>query len=266
MTHRMLLNPLRLVLSIAFFSFIVSSTVSAGEAANDDWEVDLLIYAWVADIEATSASGGDIEITFNDIVDNFDFAGMAIIEARKGKWSLMTDPLYLKISGSSGWTENVPVGPLNIPVNVDASVKMEAWIASFAVGYNVIDTEAATLDVLLGARYFNLEVNLGLDLSGLNTSASASISESEHNWDAIVGVKGNIDLNDKWFVPYYFDIGAGDSDLTWNTLLGLGYRYQWGQVIGGYRYQFYDFDDNDIGKLMSDTDMKGPLLGAQFSF
>jgi hypothetical protein len=37
-------------------------------------------------------------------------------------------------------------------------------------------------------------------------------------------------------------------------------------VMAGYRYLHYDFDKDDLGVLLHDVDIKGPLLGAQFSF
>ena len=45
-------------------------------------------------------------------------------------------------------------------------------------------------------------------------------------WDGIVGAKGAFALGDKhkWVVPYYVDIGTGDSDVTWQAELGVGYR------------------------------------------
>jgi len=27
----------------------------------------------------------------------------------------------------------------------------------------------------------------------------------------------------KWFVPYYLDVGTGESDLTWQAMGGIGY-------------------------------------------
>ncbi len=33
-----------------------------------------------------------------------------------------------------------------------------------------------------------------------------------------------------WSVPYYLDVGTGDSDLTWQGLLGLAYSFGWGDL------------------------------------
>lgn len=58
------------------------------------------------------------------------------------------------------------------------------------------------------------------------------------NWDAIIGLKGRVlqDAQGKWFVPYYVDVGTGDSNLTWQALVGLGYQFRWGSVNASWRY------------------------------
>ena len=41
------------------------------------------------------------------------------------------------------------------------------------------------------------------------------ISDSGDVWDGIVGLRGNVKLDKYWYLPYYFDVGTGASDLTW---------------------------------------------------
>jgi hypothetical protein len=35
-------------------------------------------------------------------------------------------------------------------------------------------------------------------------------------------VKGRFALDEHWFVPYYADLGTGESDLTWQIAGGIG--------------------------------------------
>ncbi len=76
-------------------------------------------------------------------------------------------------------------------------------------------------------------------------------------------MRGVINLNEQWYVPYYADIGTGDSDLTWQALAGIGYRFSWGDIKLVYRYLSYDMDDD---KLLKDLDLSGPALGVVFRF
>ena len=80
-------------------------------------------------------------------------------------------------------------------------------------------------------------------------------------WDAIVGVKGTYAFGSerKWFVPYYFDIGTGQSKLTYQVAGGLGYKFNWGEVVAVWRYIDYDMKS---GKPIQSVTFNGPQIGA----
>ena len=64
-----------------------------------------------------------------------------------------------------------------------------------------------------------------------------------------------------WYVPYYVDVGTGDSDLTWQAVAGIGYAFRWGEVFAAWRYLDYDFkSSSNIEKL----NFNGPGLGVAF--
>ena len=52
-----------------------------------EWEFDAEIYFWGASIGGKSASGSDIDVEIDDILDNLKFAVMGVAAVRKGKWS-----------------------------------------------------------------------------------------------------------------------------------------------------------------------------------
>jgi len=83
------------------------------------------------------------------------------------------------------------------------------------------------------------------------------------NWDALIGLRGRFAFGAKnaWFVPYYFDIGAGDSDLTWQGIAGLGYAFHWGEVVAAWRYLYYDLSSDEPIK---DMNFSGPAIGVTF--
>lgn len=82
-------------------------------------------------------------------------------------------------------------------------------------------------------------------------------------WDAIAGVKGRFAFRPEHHrtVPYYFDIGAGDSDLTWQGMLGLAYAFGWGDL--GVAWRYLDCDLGSEGPI-ADMNFNGPALGATF--
>ncbi|HYN34668.1 MAG TPA: hypothetical protein VES40_18740 [Ilumatobacteraceae bacterium] len=62
-------------------------------------------------------------------------------------------------------------------------------------------------------------------------------------------------------MPYYLDVGTGDSDLTWQGLLGLAYSFGWGDL--GVTWQYMDYQ-MESGKAIDNVNFNGPALGATF--
>jgi len=235
------------ILTASILILIVCSagTVSAEESAVDEtWKFDAEIYFWGASIGGNSASGSDIDVAIDDILDNLKFAAMGVAAVRKGKWSLNTDLIYLDMEDSA-----------TLAPGVGANLELFGWVVTPFVGYSLVNTERIRLDILGGARYLNLKADLRV--------GSARAEDSGGNWDGIIGVRGDVNLTEKWFLPYHFDIGTGESDLTWQAFGGIGYRFKWFDAAVAYRYLSWDFDDN---KALDDLYFHGPFAGIRFSF
>ena len=122
-----------------------------------------------------------------------------------------------------------------------------------------------------GARYFDVEALTTCDLTaeisvaetGVKPPSQGDISKDVTLSDSIVGVRGQFDINDKWSSLYYADVGAGDSDLTWNVYLGLARQYGWGELLLAYRHLEYDQGDDS---LLQGFSFSGPAIGARFRF
>ena len=144
---------------------------------------------------------------------------------------------------------------------------MKTWLTTFGAGYTVVNNEKVALDLVGGARYLWMDVDLKLDLmhegTPLQTSKQVKVSESDSFWDGVVGLKGQYKINDKWFMPYYADVGTGETDLTWQAMAGVGYKFKWGDMLLTYRDLDYEFKS---GFVMKDMTTSGVALGAKFSF
>jgi hypothetical protein len=117
------------------------------------------------------------------------------------------------------------------------------------------------VNVLAGARYFYLKGTLNVDPGALSASNSGSV------WDGIVGMRGTYDLNERWYMPFHFDVGTGETDLTWQAFAGVGYKFNNFDLIAGYRYLDYNFDDSDTGGgLFNDLTLEGPIVSLKFNF
>lgn len=232
--------------------------------SSDDWQYAASIYLWGAGINGETARGADVSVNFNTLINNLNMAFMGNLEARKARWSLLADVVYLNVGANESGKVTIPVAPdSNIGVKVNASVKTKGWVLNLIGGYNLWSTPQANLDLLAGARYLDLKLDFGLELGVGPFAASRDISASGSVWDAVIGVKGHADLNPKWYLPYYLDVGTGQSDLTWQASAGLAYRFNWGDVSLVYRHMSWDFGS---GSSIDNINFSGPLLAAKFVF
>jgi formylglycine-generating enzyme required for sulfatase activity len=94
-------------------------------------------------------------------------------------------------------------------------------------------------------------------------AARGGLEQATYAWGDEFGVRGRVKLAERWFLPYYLDVGAGSSKLTWQALAGIGYAFGWGDVTLAWRQLSYDQKDD---KLLQDFRFKGGLLGATFRF
>lgn len=258
---------------------LASGGVASGAGVDmydGQWHYSLTPYAWFPNIYQTSQfttplGGGktvEIEVEPDSYLSNLEFALMGTFEARKGDWALAMDLVYNDFSGERGKIKTVrgPGGNLALPIDVNLNVDIQALVWTGIGSYTVARSAAGTLDVFGGVRYLGLETSTDLNFSGPDgvLGRSGGNSEKINVWDGIVGVRGEVRLGDgdDWFLPYYLDIGAGNySNWTWQGWTGIGYRFDWGDLVLAYRNLSYSTTGDEI---VEDLRMAGPALGATF--
>lgn len=202
---------------------------------------------------------------FDTLISNLNMAFMGAFEARKDRWALGADLIYLDVGANNGGT--VPLrraSGATADLDVAAGVETKGWVINLAGAYNLVDTDKARLDVLAGARYLDLRLDFNLALASLGLFGVArDFSASQTNWDAIVGVKGRLNLGGPWHLPYYLDLGTGQSDFTWQAAGGVGYSFGQGEVSLLYRYASWDFGS---GESLDNISFSGPLLAGTWRF
>ena len=252
------------------------ATATGVDMYDGQWHYSLTPYAWFPNIKQTThlttpLGGGrtvDVEVKPDSYLSNLDFALMGTFVARKGNWAFGMDLIYNDFSGEQGKIRNVrgPLGNESLPLNIDVNVDVEALIWSGIGSYTVANSAAGTLDLFGGVRYLGLETSTDLSFSGPDgvLGRSGSTSDRVNVWDGIVGVRGAVELGagGDWFLPYYLDIGAGNySNWTWQGWTGLGYAFDWGDVMLVYRNLSYATSGDEA---IEDMRMGGPALGATF--
>jgi hypothetical protein len=243
------------------------------QAANDKWQWELGIYGWFPAIGGTTsfpsgASGPSIDVSASDVLDALKMTFMGQAEVRKGRWGAWTDLVYADLGGTKNGSHDFTVDgrPVTATAGLTLDVKSTVW--TLAGIYNLSSTPENTTDLLFGARMLNLKETLNWSLASSipelpTRSGEASVDGT--NWDAIVGLKGRYYLGAerKWFLPYYVDVGGGQSKLTWQVNAGVGYTFDWGSVFATWRYLDYNFKSGDALQSMT---MNGALIGVAFQF
>lgn len=258
MTIRKLMAPCLTSALLLTAALPVYATVTP---TDNNWQFTGSIYLWGAGMGGKTENGGDIDISFNDILKNLDMTLMGTLEARKDKWLFATDVIYMAISAGNDGDVKTPLGDIATSSSIDNT----DWIITPIVGYNLVDDSKWSLDVVGGARYLDMDATLKLKATGpLNTPRQYETSDSGHVLDAIVGVKGRLNVaNSNVFLPYYVDVGSGDSNMTWQVFAGVGYQVNQLSMSAGYRYLEWAFKSNDVFDYLS---ISGPLLGMQYQF
>jgi len=132
----------------------------------------------------------------------------------------------------------------------------------------VVSDPAWTVDLLAGARLLSIKTALGFSIDGnlgpiVLPGRSGTKQVDGNVWDGIVGVKGRYALTDdrKWFLPFYLDVGTGQTKLTWQGIAGVGYGFPWGEVAATYRYIEWNAKS---GKSLESMSLNGPMISMTF--
>jgi len=218
------------------------------------------------------------EIGPNKYLTKLNFALMLNAEARRGPWVLMGDFIGIRasglVSGVTGFKPNLGILPdasLGATLSVGTETRISTGLATLMGGYQWIATPQWELDLLGGVRTGRLSAEMDWTLNAAVTlpngtpalERTGTASGSKTPVDAVVGIKGHYRITERWSVPYYFDIGAGTSNLTWQAFGGVSYAFDWGNVVVAYRHLHMENDTRDVFKRFS---LSGPMIGASFRF
>jgi hypothetical protein len=254
----------------------------AGMAASDDgrWQFHVAPYLWLPAVDSSAdvilsrlstAEGTTVgpfslsaDVTPDDYLNNLDMAFMGMAEARKGPWSIYTDLLYTSFGNEDTKVRNVsgPADVLRTEIASKARTDLSTTVWTLAFGYRAVEHDNVELDLMAGTRYLTMDSDLELTAQGADGRLfrQRKVSLDQDVWDGIVGLRGRILFpGTDWFAPYYADVGTGSSNLTWQAMVGVGYRLNWGEVTLAYRALGYELDSND-----TDLTLYGPGLGVGF--
>ena len=274
---------MRMVLLAAMTAMIFTAPAQAQSVASaDQWKFSITPYLWLPNVNGTlkysipPGAGGspEVETGPNDYLQNLQAVIMLSGEVRKDRWSVFTDVIYLAFSDEESSVKSVNFGgdvvSSSLNLATSSSLRGTAW--TLGAGYAVQTGQPVKLDVFGGLRYFSLQASTSWQLEGVINGPgpgqtfprTGGISAGADLWDGIIGVRGRVPLgSSRWSVPYYLDIGAGSSQLTYQWMLGIAYSFKWGEVTLAYRDLYFDQQDD---KFLQDLRFNGPALGATIRF
>ncbi len=271
------------VLSLAI-GMLLPAPAAAQTSQSGQWQYTASIYGYFPSIGgkttfptvpgAPGGPGGSgdtgIAVSADQLIGALKFVFMGSFDANNGRWGVYNDVIYLDLGGSKSQTRDFSFGDIGIPASTSANLNLDlkGWIWTVAGEYRVSSDPAFTMDVLAGARYLDLRQTLKYEFAGdigplplPGRAGSSTVSESI--WDGIVGVKGRYAFGEgrNWSVPFYVDVGAGQSKHTWQAATGVGYAFKWGDAYAIWRYLDYGFKSE---KRIQDLNFNGPMIGVAF--
>jgi hypothetical protein len=273
----------RLITLATIAALALCGPLGAGaQTPGDQWTFSITPYLWLPNVDGTlrygipPGAGGspDVKVGPNDYLQNLSFAMMISGEARKERWLVFTDLVYLAFSDQKSAVKSINFGgdTVSSSANVSTNSSLRGGTWTIAGGYAVLTDRPVELDIIIGLRYFGLHASTDWQLTAVVTGPGAgqtfpqtgSVSQRVDLWDGIFGVKGRVWLGrSNWSIPYYLDVGAVSSDLTVQGMLGVAYSYKWIDVTLAYRHLYYDMKG---GSLIKDMRFSGPALGVTFRF
>ena len=238
------------------------SILAPSFAANEDdggWHYRITPYLWGAGLDGEvgkSQRRADVNKSVSDILDDIDYGGMLAFEARKGKYGIFSDILYVRLSESDSI-------PTPIGIDADADVKINAATFMLAGQYRAKDEKEGYIDLLAGARYWGLRTNVNVSLSNL---FSVDGSDKEHWIDPVLGMKGTYHLDERFYLTGWAILGGFNvgSRLSSDLMGGLGYKVtDKSALLLAYRRLAVDYKSSNF---LFDASSQGPALGWDYRF
>lgn len=248
----------------------------SGDAAPPEWEFSLAPYLWAAGLEGSVDAdrvSADVDVSFSDIWDSLDAGVLTALEARRGKLSIVTNAVYLKLSpdGSHPVSPRVPTAP---PGSFDVRVTSQMLIFELRPAWEVLslrlfgagDERTIALDVGPGARASWLDNHLDVKLRpGVPVGPFQSRFDQSTFWvDLVAAARVRARLSERIGLVVSGDFGGFDigssSHRTWSLAGFFSYRLGEHWDLGaGWRTLH-------IERGAVDLDMAGPLVGAAYRF
>lgn len=249
------------------FSLTVSAQAQGLKPDTDGWKFRVTPYVWGAGMDGKVSQFGlpttRINQSFGDVLGSLKFGGMLAVEARKDRFGLLADVLYVRL-GESGKAV-APVPPAPVPgIGVKARANVTLSTALLAGQYRAVEAPQGYVDLMAGVRHWSVDTRVRISSPALGLNLSGRESESWN--DAILGAKALYRLDDRLYGLGWAMIGGFGSNVRSSSdiMLGLGYSLNdRAALLLSYRHLAVNYRKSGF---VYDTRMHGPALGLDYRF
>jgi hypothetical protein len=264
------------------------------------WTYTATPYAWVTLLNGSTTVKGrttDVNVGYSEFwnlvrhseIPEDLLALMGYFEARKGRFSVFADLVYMKIALDGSQTRSRGVDRLNASVGASAGLKIEMFIAEVASAYEIAawgssatPGSGTAVDLYGGVRAWWQKADAFLDITG-----TVNIGNLSFDGDRTLTASGSVAWADPLvgarlrhqFAPGTTLMVSGDvggfgvgSKFTWQTLATLNYDFYvsnhvtWSGMIG-YKALYVDYSrGSGLDHYEYDMTMHGPVVGVTARF
>jgi hypothetical protein len=135
----------------------------------DRWHFEISSPGFLAGLDGTVGVNGldaDVDVDFDQILENLDMVFAVRVEANKGRFGLYGELIYLSLSDGAQLRDRL--------VN-NVRVEVDEYLADAGVSWRLVDKPRYSIDLMAGTRYTKLEQ--GLDLTGNTTVINSTSAE-----------------------------------------------------------------------------------------
>lgn len=253
----------RLIRTTACLSCAVACFGAAAQQPDESrWRFEFTPNLWAAGIKGKFGDGGAgtsvprFDASFDNLLSNLDFAFMGTFEARKGRWGIMGDLIYMSLS--SDVTVALPPNP--IAPTAKSTGELDGTVLTAGGAYRVTAGTTA-VDAIGGLRYYALKPSVSIP------GPAGRVLEPKANWtDPILGIRVRQPLSEHWALTAYADVGGFGigSDFSYQFYVGAEYSFSSSMAARiGYRQLRADYEQDD---RRLDLTFGGIMLGLRISF
>jgi hypothetical protein len=255
-------STIKSVVVASLVGFAMLSAPAFAQSGND-WQFRLTPYLFATGMSGNIGFDGPlpptaIDASFSDVMDNLEFSFMLYGEAKKGRWGIWGDTMYVNLG-----VEATSPFPL---VLIYSGIALDVELTTFSAGgsYSFVDNGVSTLDFVAGARYWSSDQEL--TFVGFNGGVPDRSFSAGDSWaDPVVGLRGRTSFAERWRLNGQV-IGsvAGQSNSSLEVLANIGYAFNDLFTLSlGYRYLDVDYETDEF---LFDVVTEGPLIGAAFTW